>query len=243
MAQAEPTAQTEPLIRREPASIVPVRNLQRAIMRVDRTRRVHDSALHDEPGRRAERVELGLRLYRPLRRFVGWEIIRLALLAGIDPRLVVLDDVIAALYLGIVDESGDARVRGAVYPWLRQLARREAEAAVSAAARQSSRPQRASSSDESRALSREDGARLVEALSGCCPAIPYDLLRGETLWPTLAHAICDLEEESREVFLLSLVDRWSDDDISVLEGIPIERVYAHVARGHAAVCDVLRSAC
>jgi RNA polymerase sigma factor (sigma-70 family) len=198
-----------------------------------------DTALHLAQ-RRAAVIEEGLRFFGPLRRFVRHEVERWADPVAVDSGLISVDDVIASIYLSAVDQADDAPSARSFYTWLRRIARREARSAVL----------------EQEALQRAERSlhapvaligewpdhvvRLISILADPNAPLPEDILEGQETWDIFRVVLGKLPEQWREVFLLSAVDGWSDQEIAAAEGVEVRAVRAIVDATRAFLRDWLQ---
>ena len=83
----------------------------------------------DAAARRAAAIESGLRLYRPLCRFVERELVRVAIEGQAAPDLTVTE-LMASIYMTAQVEVDNGWPDDAMFPWYRRLARNEIGSAV-----------------------------------------------------------------------------------------------------------------
>ncbi|HUG13885.1 MAG TPA: sigma-70 family RNA polymerase sigma factor [Thermomicrobiales bacterium] len=194
--------------------------------------------------RRAAVIEEGLRFFGPLRRFVRHEIERWADPIDIDAGGISVDDVVASTYVAAVDDADSAPSARAFYTWLRRIARREARAAVL----------------EQETLQRTEVSlytpvatvaaigdwpdhvmRLINILADPHAQLPEEVLEQAETWAALRDILRKLPEQWREVFLLSTVDGWSDEEIALAEGIEAHAVRATTGSARAFLRGWLQS--
>lgn len=179
---------------------------------------------------RAAVIEAGLDLIVPLRRFVEGE-----LLAWVEPdvlerRVIEPDDIVANVYLAAVEQADTVPVARAFYTWLRRIARREVRDAVLALDAQSTRE--TSIYDNIGEVDEdwpEDVARLIDMLEDPNVILPDDFVERQEVHGVFARMLTRLPEQWREMFLMQVVDGWTPDEISTIEGIDRLDVDARVA--------------
>lgn len=192
--------------------------------------------------RRASVIEEGLRFFGPLRRFVRHEIERWTDPIDIDAGAVSIDDVVAATYVAAVDNADSAPNARAFYTWLRRIARREARAAV---LEQDELRRMEVSLYEPAATVHLGGwpdhvVRLVSILADPNARLPEEELERAETWEALRSLFRKMPEQWREVFLLSAVDGWSDEEIAEAEGIEAQAVRATTESARAFLREWLR---
>ena len=186
--------------------------------------------LHAGYDQRAAVIESGLTLIVPLRRFVERE-----LLAWVDPQLIEartieVDDIVADVYLQAVEQAETAPVARAFYTWLRRIARRQVRNAVLAlderAAREQSIYVRVEPVDEEWP---EDVGRLIDMLADPNAVMPEDLALRQDIQMSINRVLIKLPEQWREIFLMRVVDDWTQAEISNAEGIDAQEVAWKIA--------------
>lgn len=193
--------------------------------------------------RRAAVIEEGLRFFGPLRRFVRQEIERWADPVDIDTGVISLDDVVAATYVAAVDDADSAPHAQAFYTWLRRIARREARAAV---LEQDELQRTEQSLYAPVAVVSSIGewpdhvVRLISILADPNARLPEEVLEQQETWDTLRAVLSKLPEQWREIFLLSVVDGWSDEDVAQAEGVEVQTVRATRESARAFLRDWLQ---
>jgi RNA polymerase sigma factor (sigma-70 family) len=195
-------------------------------------------------GQRAAVIEEGLRFFGPLRRFVRHEIERWADPVDIDSGVISVDDVVASTYVAAVDDADAAPNARAFYTWLRRIARREARAAV---LEQDERQRTELSLYSTAATISSIGdwpdhvVRLISILADPTAKLPEEIIEEQESWVILRAILNKLPEQWREIFLLSVVDGWTDSDIAQAEGIEVQAVRATRESARAFLRDWLQN--
>jgi RNA polymerase sigma factor (sigma-70 family) len=81
--------------------------------------------------------------------------------------------------------------------------------------------------------------RLIDVLADPTADIPEDVVLAEETQQILDEALERLPESWREIFLLK-VDGWSDEQIALAEGVPVERVPQIIEASRQFLADLLR---
>jgi RNA polymerase sigma factor (sigma-70 family) len=81
--------------------------------------------------------------------------------------------------------------------------------------------------------------RLIDVLADPTADIPEDVVLAEETQQILDEALERLPESWREIFLLK-VDGWSDEQIALAEGVPVERVPRIIEASRQFLADLLR---
>jgi RNA polymerase sigma factor (sigma-70 family) len=81
--------------------------------------------------------------------------------------------------------------------------------------------------------------RLINVLADPTADIPEDVVLAEETQQILDEALERLPESWREIFLLK-VDGWSDEQIALAEGVPVERVPQIIEASRQFLADHLR---
>lgn len=194
--------------------------------------------------RRAAVIEEGLRFFGPLRRFIQHEIERWTDPTAIDADLFSIDDIVASTYLSAVNQADAAPEARAFYTWLRRIARREAREAVleQEAHYRIEQSLYAPVATVSTVGEWPDHVvRLISILADPRAQLPEDILIQRETWDALRVVLQKLPEQWREVFLLSVVDGWSDAEIATAEGIEVRTVRSTVESSRAFLRDWLQN--
>jgi Sigma-70, region 4. len=81
--------------------------------------------------------------------------------------------------------------------------------------------------------------RLIDVLADPTADIPEDVVLAEETQQILDEALERLPESWREIFLLK-ADGWSDEQIALAEGVPVERVPRIIEASRQFLADLLR---
>jgi RNA polymerase sigma factor (sigma-70 family) len=170
--------------------------------------------------RRKAVIDEGFRFVGPLSRYIRAELARWSDDLSEESDVAPTDDIIAATYLAALDEAETAPPVRAFYTWLRRIARREIRALV---VNESERRRRERSLETPIAsVGREwpDRAiRLLDVLADPIQPLPEQIIVDEEQQAVLNVALARLPERWREVFLLRVVDGWSEEEVAAAEGL------------------------
>jgi RNA polymerase sigma factor (sigma-70 family) len=185
-------------------------------------------------------IEQGLRFFGPLRRFVRHEAELWADPVALESGQVPVDDIVASIYLSAVDEADSAPSARAFYTWLRRIARREVRLAVL----EQQRIQRHELSLETPVAVvgqwPDHVVTLIATLADPSATLPEDILEHLEARRVMNAMLAKLPERWREVFLLSVVDGWPEEEVAAAEGIDPAGVRSIVAATRAFLRDWLR---
>jgi RNA polymerase sigma factor (sigma-70 family) len=185
-------------------------------------------------------IEQGLRFFGPLRRFVRHEAELWADPVALDSGQLPIDDIIASIYLSAVDEADSAPSARAFYTWLRRIARREVRLVIL----EQQRLQRRELSLETPVAVvgewPDHALTLIATLADPNAVLPEDVLEQREARRVMNTMLAKLPERWREVFLLSAVDGWPEDEVAAAEGIDPGAVRSIVAATRAFLRDWLR---
>ncbi len=177
--------------------------------------------------------------YRPLRRFVRREIGRFVAFGVIPSGVLDEQDVTDAVLLRAIQHWREAPERG-LYRWLRRTARRVVRQLVEQERR---RLEHERSLEEPVGYQGDEWpdqvVRLIDVLADPTADIPEEVVLAEETQRILDEALERLPESWREIFLLK-VDGWSDEQIALAEGVPVERVPRIIEASRQFLADLLR---
>lgn len=169
---------------------------------------------------RAAVIEAGLDLIVPLRRFIEAELTSWVDPAMIEQRVIEPDDIVVDVYIKAVEAADTVPVARAFYTWLRRIARREVRDAVLALDAQATREVSAYRiTDDYDEEWPDDIVTIIETLADPNAILPEDFVERQEAQAVFARVLTRLPEQWREVFLMSVVDGWSPEEIANIEGI------------------------
>ena len=165
------------------------------------------------------------RMLVPLSRFIDRELRRFVDDERIEDGPIDVEDVLMAAIVTAHEELPSQVETKGLYPWLRRVTQKHIRDAVH---REEDRAATEKSMDAPIRIAGPDWPDrmllLREVLADRSAVLPEEVLEQNEMAALLQHALDNLPERWREVFLLRSVDAWDDDEIAAAEGIDVEDV-------------------
>jgi DNA-directed RNA polymerase specialized sigma24 family protein len=170
-------------------------------------------------------IDRASKLLVPLSRFIKSELRRVRDDGRLEYSAIDADDVLMSSIIE-AEAQLDAQVATAgTYPWLRKIALEKLHQTIEAEAERASMEKSLEMPIERGGQDWPDNVLLLrEVLADANAVLPDVVVERDETWRILEHALGELPERWREVFLLRSVDAWDDDEIARAEGIDVAEV-------------------
>ncbi len=190
--------------------------------------------------RRAELIEQMAIYFGPLTRYVQMELARQEQEVRIPAGAISADDVVSATFATAINLVDHAPSGPGLYRWLRELARVELLEKADVLAKTGTQAPRVPTEAPGAPGEAPQLERLLDLLSAQHVALPEDLLEHEATRRLLMRTLERLPERWREIFLLSVVDHWDAQAISLAEAIEASEISSIVDASRRIMREWLR---
>jgi RNA polymerase sigma factor (sigma-70 family) len=161
----------------------------------------------------------------PLSRFIKREIRQWSHHGFVEEHLIDTDDVLMTAIIEAGEQLTAQPGSNGIYPWLRRITQQKIREEVAA---ESERAELVRSLDAPVRIAGVDwpdrAVALREVLADPGAVLPETIIEQKETWEVLDHALNQLPERWREIFLLRTVDAWDDDEIAAVEGMDVSDV-------------------